>query len=280
MRQLSLHFFRNRTHKRDVLQTPLCRAAALLVAASVAMLVTSANAAHIMVDSFDNPVAQTFFVPGVSPWGNGEPATIQQPEIPDPALAGIIGGQRDVLIELLADSLPMSAAGMIGYEATYDVGYLQIATFGEAGTCVVAQYDGRDDDPDDSLVDAESLGGLDLTGGGTNYEFKLSFPSIDGGDGTTLKLKVSVEATGGSDSVEYDIPESNTPSIFSVPFSDFDPSLFSSVKSITFAFNDLPEPVSNIDFELDCIEAVPEPSAFALLAVGAVLIAVSWWRRR
>jgi hypothetical protein len=262
------------------LKASLGGAAAFSVAVLVLTFAPGANAAHIMVDSFDHPVAEAFFVPGVPPWGSGEPAAIQQPELPDPILDGIIGGQRDVLIDMVGDPLPISAAGMIGYEAVYNLGCLWIATFGDAGTCVVVQYDGLDDDPGDAILDAELLGGLDLTGGGTNYAIKLRFLQIDAGDGTALKLKVSVQGSGGSDSVEYDIPESSAPSTFSVPFSHFDAGLFTSVDSITFAFNDLPAPVSNVDFEVDSIAAVPEPSTFALLAIGALAVTVGWWRRR
>jgi hypothetical protein len=206
---------------------------------------------------------------------------IEQPEFPEPALAGICGGRRDVLIDVVGDPSPIAAAGVIGYDSVYDVGLLQIATFGEAGTRVVVQYDGLDDDPEAKLFDAGLLGGLDLTDGGTNNAIELRFFSIDAGDDATLRLKVSVQGNGGSDSIEYDIAESTAPSVFSVPFSDFDAGLFSSVDSITFGFNDLIEPVPNIDFELDSIQAVPEPSILAMLSgLGALAVLTGVWRRQ
>lgn len=269
----------------------------LFIALSSLAFAPCTFATPITIDSFDNPnPGAAFFVPGLSPWGDGNPYIRQDPPNPgDPDTPGILGGQRDVLVAVHGQPLPISAAGIIGYQTVYEAGLLQIATFGDPGAYVIAQYDGRDEEPDldpglpgDPLLelqDEEDLGPVDLTDGATNNAFKLRFRSVDAGDASKLAMSITVVGGGQSTTVQQEILEDPKSFDYYVPFSAFTPSApISSADSITFKFNALEPPslpMSNVDFELDYIMAVPEPSALALvLGLGAFLLAAGAWRRK
>ena len=265
---------------RYALATGLCGVVSLLIFLPVA------QAGNITIDSFDFPNPQaTFFFPGPTQWGAGNPAGIEQ------VVPGVIGGERDVFVEVVGTPEPISAAGTIGHELSADAGLLQFATFGFGGpgSYLIAQYDGKDSDPEPSsgLTNSELLGELDefdLTDGGTNNAFKFAFNDMDAGNGTWLDLGITVTGPAGLvGQYQGKIPESSEPFVHMVAFDEFTgDDTFDNVTSITFVFNDVASPTPNVDFELSSIEAsqIPEPSTLALLsALGVLLLAVRAWRR-
>lgn len=220
------------------------------------------HADSITIDSFNDPVVGTpFFVEGLPLWGNSDPFAHE-----DKNVLEVIGGERDILVDVMGTASPISAAGIIAGPA----GLLQLATFGVPGTKMIATYNGVND---------VGLGGVDVTDSGANSKFVLRFNSIDAGDAVKLDLKVTVGSTGHPPSSKsYTVDESTGWLDRYIPFSDFAADL-TSVTSLEFAFNDLAVP--NVDFELDLIEAVPEPSTLALLfALGAFVCVAGAWRRR
>jgi len=228
------------------------------------MYASPLHADSITIDSFNHPLDGTpFFVEGLAPWGNSDPFAHE-----DQNVLEVIGGERDILVDVVGTASPISAAGIIAGPA----GLLQLATFGGPGTRMIATYNGVND---------VGLGGMDVTDSGANNKFVLRFNSIDAGDADKLGLKVTVGSTGNPPSSKsYLVDESTGWLDRYIPFSDFAADL-TSVTSLEFAFNDLVAPVPNVDFELDLIEAVPEPSTLALLfALGAFVCVAGAWRRR
>lgn len=248
----------------------------LVVAWSMLVYAPSADSATITIDSFNYPdPGTTFYVPGEAPWGSGNPYDHK-----DAGVSEVIGGERDIHVEVVGSALPISAAGIIGYEPIYDSGAFLLATSGRAGTLAVAQYDG---------TAGGGLGGVDFTDGGTNKLFRLGFDTVDGGDGTSLPLTITVVGhAGGSTSVQTQVPANAAASDFDVPFVAFpddgaitSASIISNAASIEFEFNALATPVPNVDFQLDYVEAVPEPATLVmLLGLGVSMLAAGVWSRR
>jgi hypothetical protein len=197
---------------------------------------------------------------------------------PDPSLvktadAGILGGERDVLLDVVGVPRPISFVGEIG-GGTF--------VFGGAspGTVATIQYDGLDADivgPPAALVNANGLGGIDLTAYGDR--FALSFLSIDGGGAQTTGIEMRVYSPGGAWSAGVGlIPDSGGPFTYtSTPFAAWvlDPTNVSAIEFRLNAFG-----AADVDFELDKISIVPEPSAMALCAAGLGCLLACAWRRR
>jgi hypothetical protein len=199
---------------------------------------------------------------------------------PDPSLvkttdAGILGGERDVLLDVAGVPRATTFIGEIG-GGTF--------VFGGAspGTAATIQYDGPDADvvgPPAALVNADGLGGIDLTAYGDR--FALSFLGIDGGGAQTTGISITVHSPGGTSSTLVDtIPDSAGPSVYtSLPFASWvlaaDPT---NVSAVEFRLNWAG--VADVDFELDKISIVPEPSAIALCAAGLACLLAYVWRRR
>jgi hypothetical protein len=217
----------------------------------------SASAAPILIDDFGQPSPQQFYV--VS-------AINADPLLHKTTHASILGGERDLLVDVDGTSNLTSATGTIG-GGLFDFGSSDVVT-------AALQYDGIDADqvvPTRALVNAGGLS-VDLTGGGTNDRFRLDFANIDAGTTQTL-LGVDVFLTGpGGATATFAgaTLESLTPTSYTIPFSSFGtagPFSFASVSSITLTFNSSLAP--DVDFALDSFSAVPEPTGLALLAVGA-----------
>lgn len=261
----------------------------VLIVWSLVLCARTATANTITIDAFTVPnPGEVFFL---DPTGTGNTFVHQEPATPGaPDAAEILGGQRDVLVKVDGTALPISAAGIIGYETVNNNGLLQVATFGNPGSYVIAQYDGRDVEPDppgDYPDDAEDLGLVDLTDGGANDRFLLSFKSLDAGNVTALTLGVKVVGNTAQETLYRNVTESSVPFDVPILFSGFSTTdLMKSVRSLTFEFNTpfaptLNAPVPNVDFELDSIEAVPEPSTLAmLLALGVSVVLTGVWCRR
>jgi len=227
--------------------------------------VASATAAPVLIDDFSQPNPDSFFV--IS-------ALNPDPYLHKTTAAGILGGQRDMLIDVQGAPGLTTAVGSIG------AGRLD---FGSSGPVTAyLQYDGVDVDvigPPAALTDGGALGG-NLTGGGTNNQFRLSFNNIDGGViANPLKVSLNLNGPGGTASFSGTIPESALPTTYSVPFSSFATAgsfSFASVSSLLVTLNAVPA-ASNVDFELTRIETVPEPGTLALCGLG--MVGLLLWRR-
>jgi hypothetical protein len=237
-----------------------------LLACVIIAAVSSASAATVLIDDFSQPNPAAFYV--VSALN------------PDPFLhkttgAGILGGQRDLLIDVQGTPGLTTAVGSIG-GGNFD--------FGSAGPVTAfLQYDGTDLDvvgPPAALTDGGALG-ADLTGGGTNNQLRFSFTSVDGGIIVNpLSVAVNLSGPGGTASFTGTIPESVSPQAYSIPFASFATTgsfSFGTVSSLLIALNPVPA-ASNVDFQLTRIETVPEPGTLVLCALG--LVGLFAWRRR
>jgi len=199
---------------------------------------------------------------------------------PDPSLVkttdlGILGGERDVLLDVAGVPGFITFAGQIG-AGTFIFGG------SSPGTAATIQYDGLDADivgPPAALVNAQGLGGVDLTAYGDR--FALRFLGIDGGDAQVTDISITVHSPGGFSITLFDtIADSAGPSTYtSPPFASWvvaaDPT---NVSAIEFRLNY--SGAADVDFELDKISIVPEPSAMALCAAGLACLLACVWRRR
>jgi len=229
------------------------------------------SAAPILIDDFSSP-------------GGGGTSYVISANHPDPSLfkvssLGILGGERDLLVDVNGTPGTVSAKGHIGGAG----GIYRFRSAGVVGTTATLQYDGVDPDvvgPPASLVNAGSLGGADLINGG-NLGLLFTFLSVDGGAGSTLGL--NIVATGPSGSVTYTglVPENPSSFAFFAPFSSFLPSSgtfsFNIVSSLEIKLN--PLAVANVEFELDAVVAtIPEPHSLAL--TGLAMTGIIALRRR
>ena len=233
------------------------------------VLAFAASAPAIVIDDFTNPnLPDTYIIwPGVY---DPDPYVIQS------TVAGVVGGERDFLIDVADPAVPLGATGVIG------TGSYSFAS-GRNGAMAVLQYDGEDVDPAQSLVNSTGLD-EDLTDGGDSTGIRFYFASIDGAAEPALDISIYLTSSGGggSDATLSDlIPESPAGATeYFVSFADFTTSTgfqFEQVTSIEVTFNS--RMIYDVDFELDLIETdVPEPTTLALLPIG--LLACSRRRRR
>ena len=202
---------------------------------------------------------------------NAEVVTVIDLNDPDPTLVKVdhvdtLGGQRDLLLDVLGTPGAVSYAGTIG-EGSF------VFNSGSPGVVATLQYDGIDSDivgPPASLVNAEGLGGLDLTAGGRD-RFTLDFKSIDGGH--YLYMDIEIEVHNGPAVVASfvgQIPSSSIPIRYDALFSSFTgaTSALSSATSLEICFN--PNGHEDVDFVMTGSVGVPEPATMTLLALGGI----------
>ena len=256
--------------------------------AAVGLFASSAGTAHaapIMIDDFDGPAppsaGQTFFITGSNGGGDPSPYLLKQSQA-----SGILGGQRDSLVNVIGTAQLGSALGVVGWDNSRNAGLFQINTTPGPGSAVILQYDGADADTPTApgtpaaLVNGQGLGNVDLTSGGTNNALVLRFASCDAAGGLTINISATT-AGGGTSTYTGSVADHASAYDLLIPFSSFAHTgggVLTSISSITLVFNVTGVP--NVDFALNSIAAVPEPPAFALLAVGACGLLVCGWRRR
>lgn len=176
----------------------------------------------------------------------------------------IIGGERQIFIKADGQENDISWGLMVGWVPEIGRGELAVATATWPGTYVRAEYN--------------DLGFIDLT----RYTgFEIGFPGIDAGSGTTL-LRYDIEVRGLQGIATYSgyAPESLTPTIASIPFSQFTIEgnyPFAAAKDMAFSFN-APyrgkAAVANVDFEVSYIKMVPEPSSMVLLLAALMAVGI------
>lgn len=233
----------------------------------------SVQAASLTIDDFSAPDEVT--VPVIILL-DPDPTLV---ETPDPQ---ILGEERDILVDVIGTPSYSSFIGEIG-EGSFIFGG------SSPGTVATIQYDGDDDDTESveqlgRLNNAEGLGGLDLTPYG--LVFALDFLNADGGQQQSTGIEIEVHSSTNSVTYQGAIDDSGSPFTYSAPFADFrdasdlsDPSVFTDVASIEFRLNH--NGADDVDFELDAISVVPEPSTLAMLAaVGLLGLLIFVWQRR
>lgn len=193
---------------------------------------------------------------------------------PDPTLAssadpGILGGERDLLLDV------MGAAGPVAYSGSVGQGTLAFNS-SQPGTAATLQYDGIDTDifgPPAGLINNELLGGIDFTASGSGLY--LDFLSIDGGQVQTTGIQIEAHNGAAVSTFAGAIADAAAPFRYNVPFAAFsDPAVFSHVTSLTLSIN--PAGANDVDFVLDLV-GVPEPGTLAFLGLGLALLR---WRKR
>lgn len=229
----------------------------------------------ILIDNFAQPNPNQFFTLGS---GMNPSLALSQTS------SGAIGGQRDSQFNVIGAGKPNSTVGLLGYDTKYFINAFQLGTNGLSPTVSTLQYSGTNTlNSATSLVNAQALGnglGIDLTDGDANNRFEFLFYSSDAQPTSGLDLAITITSPGGKSSTATAIvPNSLAAFNFDVPFSQLAGNAsISNVSSITFTFNGAMH-TPNVDFELEQIAAVPEPSS-GILMLTAVSGALSFtWLR-
>ncbi len=236
---------------------------ALVVVGCLMLVGTSAVHAEFIIDDFAAPGAATVPVIGLL---DASPYHLET------GSAAILGGERDLLLEVMGTPSPSSFIGEIGG------GSLKFSS-SSPGTMLALQYDGVDTDtagPPAALVNAQGLGGVDLTAMGS--AISLMFGEVDGGSSQTTDISIEVRSSTGTSTLAGTIADSAGATKYMAPFASFsDPSVFADVTAVEVLIN--AGGAKNVDLTLDAI-VVPEPSALLLLASGLIALLGYAWRRR
>ncbi|KKL06639.1 hypothetical protein LCGC14_2594010 [marine sediment metagenome] len=240
---------------------------ALCITLTVGAFAPIVCADPIVIDSFAAPAAGANFFSfdaALFPSLVGDqPATI-----PTTDSSSILGDDRVLEVEVVGTPDWKSASGTVG--SVNEV--LSVATWGDPGSKVRLDYPGLSVD--------------DLTDGGTNDAIAFAFNFLEAGD---LNVQITVTGDGGTavfDSATSagDVAQSSTPFTYAAPFDEFvvdvgDP--LGNADTISIVLNNpAGGPVTNVDFELSSVTAVPEPSTLAMLATLCAFILGAVWRRR
>ncbi len=227
--------------------------AALFLASTVT---GSASAAAVSVDDFSAPSPASVYVINFL---NSDPSTIVTA---DPS---ILGGGRSVTIDVVGAASLVSAAGSIG-DGNFS------SNTGTPGSIITLLYNG---------AAGLGMGAADLVDSGNN-KLVLDFVALEAGIGTAMGIDVTIVSGAGSAGFVGSITESASPFTYEIPYSSFLASGgfggFGAVDSITIVLN--PAGASNVDFTLDGIRSVPEPSTLALAALGLSGVVCLAGRRR
>ena len=140
------------------------------------------------VDSFNLPnPAATFIIDLLDP----DPTLIKN------TVAGVVGGERDLLIDVAGNPGLNTALGAVGFQG--GSGAFR-GTFGAPGSTATLEYDGLDADivgPPAGLVNNEGLT-TDLTNGGINTGFRIDTFALDVGSGATMRFRIELTGPGGA----------------------------------------------------------------------------------
>ncbi|MDZ7615514.1 MAG: SpaA isopeptide-forming pilin-related protein, partial [Patescibacteria group bacterium] len=164
-------------------------------------------------------------------------------------VGSMLGGERELLIEVLGTPGGSSTSGSVGTIGAD--GTLAFGTGGDPGTKAVLTYDGT------LLIPLSE----DLTGGGVNTAFRLDMTMLQ----VAGHMDVTINLVGpeGSATFTGELPESASAKSHYIPFADFVASgtfSFEEVTSIQISFN--PGGVPDVDFILDAISIMQGPRSF------------------
>jgi hypothetical protein len=204
------------------------------------MAVYSATTTNI--DNFSDPTpAATWFINALNP----------DPFFRQDSGAGILGGQRDLVVDVLGPSNPISANGFVGTVALNNSKFNFATASGGAGSQGILQYDGVDIDTA-ALNNALGLN-ADLTANGNNG-IRLDFDFLQVGAGATMPLNVIATSPGGTGTFSTVVVANPGGFSLFVPFAAFatvGAFTFADVTSLQFTFNNTGVP--DVDFQLDQI---------------------------
>ncbi|MBX7166329.1 MAG: hypothetical protein K1X74_08255 [Pirellulales bacterium] len=208
----------------------------------------ASSSTDLLIDSFDSPTQVGYLINTV----NLDPHLIKQTA----PISVVVGGERDLFIDVLGASAPTSATGAIGRDPLDGTGYYNFVT-AEPGARAILQYDGIDADDQVapvSLVNNQGLANIDFLSNG-NDRIRFDFLNVDGGPANQVQLIVRLTSNGGGTATFVgNVPESATALSFFAPYASFGTAggfSFSQVTSMEVEFNAVGG--EDIDFELDLI---------------------------
>lgn len=225
----------------------------VLIIAALLTPIARGNLGGLIIDDFSNPVTPAVFTINLT---DPDPTLRESPD------SGILGGERDVLVDVAGTPQLASITGVLG-------GGQFVFNSVLPGTMAAIQYDGVDlDGVGPALTNSEGLGGIDLTAYGN--AFYLDLLSIDGGISNTTGVEIRVHGSASISLFADVIPDSAGSYRFIAPFSSFsNTSVLSDVTSIEMEIN--PSGVPNVDFVLNEF-GVPEPATLLLLGLGGLML--------
>jgi len=204
------------------------------------------SAAPVLIDNFADPANPTTFVINLL---DSDPYNLAQTG------AGILGGERELTIDVQGVSGPVSAVGTIG-------GGQFLLNSGVPGSLIDLSYNG---------IGQAGLGGVDLVDG-TNTGIRLDFGFVDPGSAPNFSYEILLANPSGSAVYIGSLGSIVSPTSIFVPFNLFTVNggfQFTSVEDVIFQFN-LPG-TDNVDFSLTTLTAtVPEPASIVLAGLGAL----------
>jgi hypothetical protein len=195
----------------------------------------------------------------------------------------IIGGERDVLVDLLTSDFGNDAEFIVRNGTS--VGNFNIGS--ESTASFALQYDGDDADGPGETLTPDGLGGLDLGSLGNAFVFDVLAADQPG-----LEVSATVWSGGSSSTVNITgtfpvgnpgLPGNVDPPVPSpIPFADFAGVDFSDVGALEFVVT------GNVAFDVTVAQIevpgeeqqVPEPMTLGLVGVGLVSIGMVARRKR
>ena len=193
-----------------------------------------ASAANSMtIDDFSSPDPEhDYFINGVDP----NPFQLSTSS----GSGDIIGGQRDLTVNVLGVANPISANGFVGTIGTGD----GVFNLGSASSGPATQVT--------MLYNADGSGlAADLTANGGNG-FRFDFDFLQVGTGTSTDMEITLVGPTGSATLSTNVTANTGAFSVFTPFTSFTPSgtfSFANVSSIQFDFNS--NGVQDTDFELN-----------------------------
>ena len=208
------------------------------------------------IDNFNNPSpADIFFITQDT---GGVPYDVLQENG-----SGMLGGYRNVLVNVLGTPDPSSAIGFVGTSGGVSEFNLsaESAPPNGLGTSATLQYSGSNTtsfQSPNSLTNAAALPNIDLTNNGINTGISLNFDVLKAGSSTAITVPLQITATGPTGSATFGalLNQSTSAFTYAAPFSTFVTTgtfSFSDITSLTITLNSSAEP--GLDYDLLGVQA-------------------------